>query len=355
MKKILSIVLMLSIIFGITSCGTKNTEGTPGNAGNTETSSGNGAKVYEMKISHITTMEDPLHIGYLHLKEILEERTNGQIQVKIFPNKQLANSDREQAEMVQQNLAQLGTSPTFTVAALNPDLKEFFIYDYPYLMRDSNELYRFADSEIFGDMCDELESLTGIKGYPGFHIGWVKISSNSKPISDPDALKDLKIRTTSSDMYIELVKSFGANPTIVNYGELYTALQQGTVEGMMTTTVLYVSDRFYEVQKFMGAINPFTIFHMPLINKGWYDSLPSELQKTLDECMTEYIAFMRELEDEKEVASIQALRDQGMEVYEYSEDEMQVFRELGAQVVERQKDVAGAEFVDRVIEFLKTE
>lgn len=309
-------------------------------------------KVYELKISHLTTEIDPLHIGYEYLKDILTERTNGRIKVTIYGNKQLANSDREQAEMVQNGLAQLGTTPAFTVAAMNADLKEWFIYDYPYLMPDTKILYDFTDSEIGDEMRAEAEEKLNVKVYPGFPLGWVKISSNSKPILEPADVKGLKIRTTSSEMYMELVKSFGASPTPVNYGELFTALQQGTVDGMMTTTSLYESDRFYEVQKYMGAIDPFTIFHIPLVNGEWYAKLPDDLKLIFDECMNEYILKMRELEDAKEITAKEAMVKYGMELTEYTPEQKQKFVDLGLEVVDNMAHVAGEDFVAKVKEFL---
>jgi len=342
----LLVTLIMALTMGLAGCG----GGSGDESGNDV--AGND-QVYEMKISHLTTEIDPLHIGYVYLKELLDERTDGRIKVTIYGNKQLANSDREQAEMVQQGLAELGTTPAFTVAALNADLKEWFIYDYPYLMPNSETLYSFTDGPIGDEMRAEAEEKLGVRVYPRFHIGWVKISSNKSPIVDPAALAGLKIRTTSSEMYIAFVKALGANPTPVNYGELFTALQQGTVDGMMTTTSLYQSDRFYEVQDYMGSVDPFTIFHIPLVNGDWYNSLPDDLKVIFDECMVEYIDKMRELEDEKELTAKEFLAsDGGMVVTEYTAEQKQKFVDIGLQVVQENASIAGEDFVKRVQESL---
>lgn len=343
-KKRIALLLSLVMVLGVVLAGC----GGSGNGDNGESPEGT---VYEMKISHLTTEIDPLHVGYEYLKELLNEKTDGRINVTIYGNKQLANSDREQAEMVQNGLAELGTTPSFTVAALNSDLKEFFIYDYPYLMENSEELYEFTDGELGDEMRAEAEDKLGVKVYPGFPLGWVKISSNKQELLEPASIKNLKIRTTSSEMYMAFVKALGANPTPVNYGELFTALQQGTVDGMMTTTSLYQSDRFYEVQKYMGAVDPFTIFHIPLVNGKWYNALPEDLQAIFDECMIDYVAKMRELEDAQEELSKKFLAEQGMTVTEYTDEQKQKFIDIGLQVVEANKDIAGADFVDRVIDF----
>ena len=346
---VVSVLLITALLFA--GCSKDAAPATPVEQGSNSEASNDG-KVYEMKISHITTEIDPLHIGYEYLNDILTERTNGRIKVTIYGNKQLANSDREQAEMVQNGLAQLGTTPAFTLGAMSKDLNEWFIYDYPYLMPDSETLYKFTDGEIGDELRAEAEEKLGVKVYPGFLIGWVKISSNSKPIVEPEDVKGLKIRTTSSDMYIEFVKAMGASPTPVNYGELFTALQQGTVNGMMTTTSLYESDRFYEVQEYMGAIDPFTIFHIPLVNGEFYNSLPDDLKTIFDECMYEYIEKMRELEDEKEITSKKAMVEFGMELNEYTPEQKQKWIDLGLQVSDKMSHIAGEEFVQRAKEFL---
>lgn len=346
------VLLMGTLLF--TACSKSGSSSTPpASTGNsTGESKADDGKVYEMKISHLTTETDPLHIGYLYLKDILEERTNGRIKVTIYGNKQLANSDREQAEMVQKGLAQLGTTPAFTVAALNSDLNEFFIYDYPYLMPDTKTLYKFTDSEIGDEMRKEATEKLGVKVYPGFSIGWVKISSNEKEIKEPADIKGLKIRTTSSELYMDFVKQLGASPTPVNYGELFTALQQGTVDGMMTTTSLYQSDRFYEVQKYMAVVDPFTIFHTPLVNAQWFDSLPDDLKPIFEECMVEYINKMRELEDEKEITAKKAMIENGMTVTEYSAEQKQKFVDAGLKTCDEKANIAGVDFVNKVKEFL---
>lgn len=351
-NSLLSVLLITALLFVGCSNSKAPTAPTTSGAQEVKKEAASDKKVYELKISHLTTEIDPLHIGYVYLNDILTKKTNGRIKVTIYGNKQLANSDREQAEMVQKGLAQLGTTPAFTVAALNTDLKEFFIYDYPYLMPDTKVLYKFTDSKLGDEMRAEAEQKLGVKVYPGFPLGWVKISSNSKPILEPSDVKGLKIRTTSSQMYMELVKSFGASPTPVNYGELFTALQQGTVDGMMTTTSLYQSDRFYEVQKYMGAIDPFTIFHIPLVNGAWYANLPDDLKPIFDECMHEYINKMRELEDAKEITAKEAMVKNGMVLTEYNKEQKQKFVDLGLQVVDKMADVAGKDFVAKVKDFI---
>lgn len=338
---VLIISMVMLVTFAFTGCG-----------GQAADSANEDQEVYELKISHITTETDPLHLGYSFLAETLNEKTNGRIKVTIYGNKQLANSDREQAEMVQNNLIQMTSTPSFTLAALNETLNEFFIYDFPYLFEDNQAIYNFADGEIGQEILQELNEKTGIRGYGPFPLGWVKVSSNKQPILAPTDIEGLKIRTTSSDMYINLMASFGAGPTPISYGELYTALQQKTVDGMMTTTGLYVSDRFYEVQKYMGCIDPFTILHYPIVNGQWYDTLPDDLKVAFDESMLEYVVYMRDLEESEEEKAKATLRDKGMEVTEYTAEQKQAFIDLALPLIDQNGDLVGTDFLERTKEFL---
>lgn len=347
MKKIAIALIVAMFMVSLAACG--NSSNNP--AGGEETSNAAG-KTYTMKLTNVVADDDPLTEGYYFLKEILEERTNGVIKVEIFNNKQLANGDREQAEMVQQNMVQMCTTPSFILAALSTELNEYFIYDYPYMFETNEELYEFSDGELGQEMAQELLDVTGIRTYGGFNLGWVKISSNSKPIMTPDDIKGLKIRTSSSDIYVDMLKRFGISPTPISYGELFTALQQKTVDGMMTSTGLYASDRFYEVQKYMGCMNPYSIFHHTIINESWRLSLPEDIREIFDECMWEYQDWIRNRTEEYELESIEFLREQGMDVQEYTEEQLQAFKDIALPTWEAQKGVVGEEFFDRAVEFL---
>lgn len=341
---ILSIVLMVA--FSITGCGGQATDES---VNDTEEDQ----QVYEMKLAHLTTKENPLNVGYEYLADLLKEKTDGRIIMNIYGNGQISTSDREQAEMVQNDMIQMCTTPSYVLAGINSELTSFNIYDVPYLFLSDSEIHSFSDSEVGEKMLTDLLDKTGIKGYGAFPIGWVKVSSNAKPINSPADLEGLNIRTTKSKFYVNTMKAWGANPTPIAYGEVFTALQQGTVDGMMTACSLYVTDRFYEVQKYMGAVNPFAITHYPVISNTWYESLPEDLQQTFDECMLEYVDFMRELETQAEADSIEALRDKGMEVTEYTPEQLQTFIDPVKPMWDENADiVGGAEFLQEVKDYL---
>jgi tripartite ATP-independent transporter DctP family solute receptor len=334
---LLVIALLLTLV--VSGCGQKKTAGDTGKVTDD--------KVYEIKISHIASNTDPIHMGWEKFKEVIEEKSGGRIKVTIFGNKQLSNSNREDAEKVQNNIVQMSSVPTYTLAAL-AGIDQYKLCDYPYLFANDEEIYKIMDGEIGQELSQKLIEKAGIKAYGAYSLGWVKISSNKQPIKSPEDLKGLKIRTTNSDLYMALIKSWGASPTPVNYGEVFTALQQGTVDGMVTTTGLYVSDRFYEVQKYMATVNPVAIVHVPVVNNSFYQSLPDDLKAVFDESMTEYLAAVREYEAEGERNAVAQLREKGMDVVELTPEQMKTFTTPALPIIDEQADLVGKDFIERI-------
>lgn len=339
-KLVILIVLVMTLALVITGCGEKQTT-----SGESEPTGSN--EVYELQVSHIASESDPIHKGWTLLKETLEEKSDGRIKVTIFGNKQLSNSNNEDAEKVQQNIVQATSVPTSSLAAL-ASLKEYEVFDYPYLFETEEELYKVLDSDRFRELSQELAEKTGVKAYGGYNLGWVQISTNKNPINSPADLKGHKIRTMSSTLQMKIAESFGANPTIVNYGEVFTASQQGTVDGIMTSTGLYVSDRFHEVQKYLGCTRAIALLHVPIINNSWYEALPEDLKVIFDESMNVYLEGVRQYELEFEANAIKELRETGMEVREYTPEELQAFKDAAASVIVEYADIAGQEIIDEV-------
>ena len=344
MRRKLALLLALVMVLSVVASGCTGSQTEGEGEGNGEAIND---EVYELKVSHIASESDPIHQGWMLLKETLEEKTDGRITVTIFGNKQLSNSNNEDAEKVQQNIVQATSVPTSSLAALG-NLKEYQVFDYPYLFETEEDLYTVLDSEAFAELSQQLAQVTGVKAYGGYNLGWVQISTNKNPINTPADLKGQKIRTMSSELQMKIAEAFGANPTIVNYGEVFTACQQGTVDGIMTSTGLYVSDRFYEVQKYMGCTRPIALLHVPIINNSWYEGLPDDLKAIFDESMEIYLEGVRQYELDFEAAAIEELKAKGMEVKEYTTDEMQAFKDAAANIIIDKADIAGQEIIDTV-------
>lgn len=344
MKKKTNLVLVLCLcvvlIASLVGCGS-----------NSSASKTDGQEVYEISITHLASESDPINQGWLLLKDTLEKKSDGRFKVTIYPNKQISNSDNENAEKVQQGICQITSVPTSSLASLG-SIKEYQIFDYPYLFESNEDLYTVLDSDLAKSWSDKLNAATGVKAFGGYNLGWCKIASNKKAINSPADLKGQKIRTMSSDLQMAIINSLGANATVVNYGELFTACQQGTVDGMMTSTGLYLSDRFYEVQKYLACTNAIGLLHVPIVNTAWYDSLPEDLRAIFDESMSIYLDGVRQYEEEYEITALDKLRENGMQVREYTDEELQAFKDATESVYTTKANVAGQETIDAVKKIL---
>ena len=125
----------------------------------------------------------------------------------------------------------------------------------------------------------------------------------------------------------------------------YTALQPGTVDGIMTATSLLYSDKFYEIQKSVACIDPFQITHSIIVDNSWYEALPDDLKKIFDECMVDYKAKVRELEQQAEIDSKKAMADAGLNVCEYTDEQKKAFVDLCLPLQDELADLVGGKAV----------
>ena len=149
-----------------------------------------------------------------------------------------------------------------------------------------------------------------------------------------------------------VIKALGGSATPINYGEVYTALQQGTADGNCTATNLILSEKYYEVMPNITASNTKPHLLYPAINVSWYNSLPEDLQTCVDECMREYISWIRDYGEKVEEDSLKELEEVANVIY-LSDDEKRKFIEATRSVWVDYADNVGQDYLDEVIEFLE--
>jgi TRAP-type C4-dicarboxylate transport system substrate-binding protein len=347
-KNLLVILLIMSLVLvgGLSGCSQPSDEPS---GGDTDEPSG---ETYEFSIAHLQSAGSAGADALTYLGEILEERTEGRIKVNIYGDKSMAGGDTELGEIVRQNTVQLVPVPTHTLSAIS-DIPEYKVFELPYLFNSWDDIYTVLDSDIAKEWSKTLEEDAGLVVYDGLVKGWLSIGTDVGPIESPDDLAGRKIRTMSTDMQMGLIESFGANPTIVSYGELYTAKQQGTVDGILTATSLYYTDKFAEVIDHLSIIRATAHFHIPVVNKEWLDTLPNDLRSTFDECMRDYVLKARELEKQDDTEMKKLMESEmGVQVKEYTDDELQPFRAATKSMWDEYYDAPGEGVVEDVLELL---
>ncbi|MEG1448073.1 MAG: TRAP transporter substrate-binding protein [Oscillospiraceae bacterium] len=334
-SKLLALVLASTMLF--TACGGKETK-----TDETSKPSADG-DVIEITYGHGFNPGTPQALAADEFKKRVEEETEGRVVVNVFPAGQLGSA-REMYESVQMGVQQIALLPTARISGF---CKELQIFDMPFLFPDKETAYKIFDGPEGKEILGALEP-SGIKGLAIYEDGFKQFTCNQKLESAAD-FKGLKFRTMESAIIMEQFKAMGSNPVPVDFGELYNALQQKTVDGQENPLVTIESVRLYEVQKHLLMSNHAYLGHIFLASKGWLEGLPEDIQEVITRNAQEIAVWERELVAKEEEGYLQTIKDSGTVVTEISDEAANEMRELMKPVYKIAEDVIGKELVDKVV------
>nr|WP_285867047.1 DctP family TRAP transporter solute-binding subunit [Mesobacillus maritimus] len=295
--------------------------------------------VVTIRFGHGSAETNERHTAVLHFKELVEERSGGKMEVLVYPNEQLG-SEAEMIESVTFNDLQMVAASAFS--QYDPRIG---IFELPYLFDSNEEAWNTLDGPIGQKVAEPfLEDNLRILAY--FENGFRHVTSNV-PIESPDDLKGIKIRTPEIPVFIQTFKAFGASPTPMAFGELYMALQQGTVDAQENPIANTYASKFQEVQDYL---NMTAHQYMPLpvaISEEFWQSLTLEQQEVIESSAKETAQFHRDLITENENKMIEDLKDAGMTVIE---PDKEAFRAKSESVYEIYRGKFGDELIDTILE-----
>ncbi len=305
------------------------------------------AAEFTMRISVSPPDSNPIAQGVRHLGDSIRKKSNGRIKTEVFTGYSLTSSNEDQIDYTRRNNIQMSVTVSSAFVGAGKGLDSWYIFDYPFLFLTPKDIYDFAEKDVYKEMCADLLKKTGLRAYPPYSQGLIKIGAK-KAITVPEDLKGLKIRTTSSRLQQEMIRAWSGAPTPMGWGEVFTGLQQGTVDGVCTSTGMFDADKLYEVVQYMACVDPCPLLHVPFLNNKWFESLPADLRQVVDECMVEYLAYERKLQDEAEESVRKSMREHGMTVIEYNAETIRPFVEKSAFILDRHAALAGKDFVKKV-------
>ncbi len=224
-----------------------------------------------LKLGHALDINHPVHKAMVFWADTLKKSTDGRINIKIYPGGQLGG----EKELIEQ--LQMGTLDITKVssAGLEAFVPEMMVLGMPYLFRSNEHKWKVLNSAVGRELLN-AGSDRGLIGIGFYEAGERSFYTKGGPIRNPSDLKNLKIRVIKSPMAIELLKTFGASPTPISWGELYTALQQGTVDGAENNPPSFVSARHYEVCKYYSLDKHTSPMDVVLAGKVMWDKLSDE-------------------------------------------------------------------------------
>ncbi|MGN6702635.1 MAG: TRAP transporter substrate-binding protein [Burkholderiaceae bacterium] len=243
-------------------------------------------------------------------KEV-EKRTNGRYHIQTFYSASLG-AEREATEAVQLGTQELTFTSTGPIPNFVPEVK---ILDVPFLFRDYGHARRVLDGPIGQDLLKKFDS-KGFKALAWGENGFRHMTNNTHPVRVPEDLKGLKMRTMENPVHVQAYKGFGIIPTPMAFSEVFTALQQGTVDGQENPLSVITSAKFDQVQKYLtltGHVYSPCVF---LMNKEAFDKLAPADQQAFLEAAKEGVKANRARVDADEKVAVADLRAKGMQVVE---------------------------------------
>jgi tripartite ATP-independent transporter DctP family solute receptor len=289
-----------------------------------------GQALAQPKVIKISNGINEFHPSYLAGKkfgEIVEAKLPGKYNVQVYANAQLGDDVRA-TEAVRMGTLEMVTTSASPLTGLVP---EFNVFDLPFIVPSEKAADAIYDGPIGAKLAAALE-LKGIKLLAYYENGFRQLTNSVRSVKSPADLKGLKIRTMQNPIHLEAFRAMGANPTPMPFSEVFTALQQKTIDGQENPIPTIWLSKFYEVQKYISLTGHIYGPHITLIGKKLWDSLPSGDQKVFAEAAKESAIYQRALNRKMNKDFVENLKKAGAIVNELTPAQRQVFKDAVAQV-----------------------
>jgi len=241
-------------------------------------------------------------------KPRVEELTNGGVEVQVFDNSQLGG-ERDLMEQVQAGLLQMSyISPIF--ATVDPAIN---VMDLPFLFEDESHVDEVINGQIGKELLKDLPS-KGMVPLGYFENGFRVITNSAQPINGLSDVKGLKIRTPEAPVSVAIFNALGANVTPMSFGELYSALQQGVVDGQENAYNTVASSRFFEVQKYLSETKHMWGCFVIMASAKWWDTLDADTQAAITTAAAEASIYQREIFRTETESSKKLCEDNDIEI-----------------------------------------
>lgn len=281
----------------------------------------------------------PQYNGIVRFKELVEEQTDD-FEIELYHSGQIAG-DRVAVEMLQLGSLDITIPSTSPLINFTP---EYGVFDLPFTIPNSEVADELLDGE-FGDRMLDLAETQGMVGLAWWENGFRNLTNDERPIESIDDLRGLKVRTMESDIHLDTWQALGANPTPMSMSEVFSALQQGTVDGQENPYPTIHMENFSEVQGYLTeTLHTYTPFIF-LMDKAVWDKMNVEQQEIIQTAAVEAGKYNRDINRETAEESLLTL-EESMNFNRISDEEYIRFQEAVNPVIEKYSDMIGEEIVE---------
>lgn len=269
------------------------------------------AEAYVLKLGHGLDSSHPVHLSMEYMKTRVEELSNGALTIDIYPSGQLGPETQCIEQLQNGSLAMTKTS----AAAMENFVPEMAVFSLPYVFRDSEHYWNVLNSDLGKELLQKGKDKK-LMGLCYYDAGSRNFYTRDKAIKTPADLDGLKIRVMATKTAMDMVEAMGGAPTPTSWGELYTALQQGMVDGAENNWPSFVSAKHSEVCKHFSMDAHSRVPDMLIIGEKTWEKLPEKFQQVLQQAADDSSVYERKLWKEKSEEARKVAEEDGVQVYE---------------------------------------
>jgi tripartite ATP-independent transporter DctP family solute receptor len=302
---------------------------------------GNSAKI-TLKLGHSLDVNHPVHQAMEHMKKRLAELSGGSVDVDIYPSSVLGNETQCLEQLQNGSLAMTKTA----AAAIENFIPEMQVFSLPYVFKSRDHYWNVLNGEVGQELLQKGESkyLRGLCYYDG---GSRNFYTKEKAIQSPDDLKGVKIRVQNNATAIAMVKAMGGSPTPIAWGELYSALAQGTVDGAENNLPSFTTNKHYEICKHFSLDGHSRVPDILLMSSKVWEKLPPQVQKWVQQAADESREFQKDLWTQKTLEALEEAKKHGVTIYDV---DVQAFAAKVAPMLEQVENPKVKDLLHRINE-----
>ncbi len=294
-----------------------------------------------LKVSNGVNEQHPSYLGGKKFGEILNAKLPGKYDVQVYANAQLGDDVRA-TEGVRMGTLEMVCTSASPLTGLVP---EFNVFDLPFIVTTEKAADAIYDGPVGAKLGAALEP-KGIKLLAYYENGFRQLTNSVRAVQAPADLKGLKIRTMQNPIHLEAFRAMGANPTPMPFSEVFTALQQKTIDGQENPIPTIWLSKFYEVQKYVSLTGHVYGPHIMLINKKLFDSFPAEDQKIIAAAAQESAVYQRSINRKMNSDFVAELKKAGVTVVELTPEQKKAFQDAVAPVYANWEPKIGKALMD---------
>jgi tripartite ATP-independent transporter DctP family solute receptor len=283
-----------------------------------------------IKFGHLNNTDHPVSMGVRKFAEIVAAKSGGKLKVQEYPSNQLGNELQQQSAL-QGGVQEMSAPATTSLAGI---VKEFGLIDFPFAVSN----FAQADALLDGPFGQALIAKLPEKGLVSlgyWDLGFRNVTNSKRPVTKAEDLDGLKIRVIPNPVFLDTFKAFKANPVPMPFAELYGALESKAVDGQENPFAVILSNKFYEVNKYVSATNHVYAANIILVSKKFWDRLSPAEQKILHDAANEARLYQRHVSRVAAAKAVEELKAKGMQYNEVSAAEQARMRDIAKPVTEK--------------------